>query len=125
MLKKYLEQMGFSDAAEVPFGGECAGKIVAVGEGVKGFQVGDEVIAAQAIGSLSSFVTVDARFVVHKPQQLSFAEATTIPTTFLTAYYGLYHLAKIKKGDRVLIHAAAGGVGQAAIQLAQKVGSNM
>ncbi|MBF2022481.1 MAG: aminotransferase class I/II-fold pyridoxal phosphate-dependent enzyme, partial [Hydrococcus sp. C42_A2020_068] len=125
MLKEYLEQMGFADAAEVPFGGECAGKIVAVGEGVEGLQVGDEVIAAQAIGGLSSFVTVDARFVVRKPKELSFEEAATIPTTFLTAYYGLHYLAKIKKGDRVLIHAAAGGVGQAAIQLAQKAGAEV
>ncbi|OKH17705.1 beta-ketoacyl synthase [Hydrococcus rivularis NIES-593] len=125
MLKEYLERMGFADAAEVPFGGECAGKIVAVGEGVEGLQVGDEVIAAQAIGSLSSFVTVDARFVVRKPKELSFEEAATIPTTFLTAYYGLHYLAKIKKGDRLLIHSAAGGVGQAAIQLAQKAGAEV
>ncbi|NJK47853.1 aminotransferase class I/II-fold pyridoxal phosphate-dependent enzyme, partial [Candidatus Gracilibacteria bacterium] len=125
MLKKYLEQMGFSDATDVPFGGECAGKIVAIGEGVKGFKIGDEVIASQAIGSLSSYVTVDSRFVVSKPKQLSFEEAATIPTTFLTAYYGLHYLAKIKPGDRVLIHAAAGGVGQAAIQLAQKAGAEV
>jgi myxalamid-type polyketide synthase MxaB len=125
MLQEYLEKMGFSDATEIPFGGECAGKIVAVGAGVKGLRVGDEVIAAPAIGSLSSFVTVDACFVVPKPRELSFEEAATIPTTFLTAYYGLYYRAKIKKGDRILIHAAAGGVGQAAIQLAQKAGAEV
>ncbi|MEM8832501.1 MAG: beta-ketoacyl synthase N-terminal-like domain-containing protein, partial [Cyanobacteria bacterium P01_G01_bin.19] len=61
LLKQYLETMGFSDASQVPFGGECVGTVTAVGEGVKNFQPGDEVIAAQAVGSLSSHVTVDAR----------------------------------------------------------------
>ena len=125
MLKDALAQMGIADAAEVPFGGECAGRIVAVGAGVTGLQVGDAVIAAQALGSLGSFVTVKAQFVVAMPETLSFAEAATIPTAFLTAYYGLHHLAKIKPGERVLIHAAAGGVGQAAVQLAQQAGAEV
>ena len=125
MLKDALAQMGIADAAEVPFGGECAGRIVAVGAGVTGLQVGDAAIAAQAIGSLASFVTVKAQFVIAMPETLSFAEAATIPTAFLTAYYGLHHLAKIKPGERVLIHAAAGGVGQAAVQLAQRVGAEV
>jgi myxalamid-type polyketide synthase MxaB len=125
MLKEYTEQMGIADASDLPFGGECAGTVVAVGENVSHLKVGDEVIAAQAIGSLSSFVTVDARFVVPKPKALSFEEAATIPTTFLTAYYGLYRQAKLKAGDRVLIHAAAGGVGQAAVQLAQRAGAEI
>ena len=105
VLKEYLAQMGFTDAREVPFGGECAGVVVAVGEDVNNFQVGDEVIAAQAVGSLSSHLTVSAKFAIHKPQHLNFAEAATIPTTFLTAYYGLNYLAKIKPGDKILIHA--------------------
>jgi 8-amino-7-oxononanoate synthase len=125
MIKAYFEQIGSSETVDDFFGGECAGRIAAVGEGVTGFRVGDEVIAAQALGSLSSFVCVDARFVVPKPKKLSFTEAATIPTTFLTAYYGLHHLAKIKAGDRILIHAAAGGVGQAAIQIAQQAGAEV
>ena len=125
VLKEYLQTMGFAHSTEVPFGGECAGVVVAVGEGVDNFQVGDEVIAAQAVGSLSSHVTVDARFAIAKPQQLSCAEAATIPTTFLTAYYGLHYLAKIKPGDKILIHAAAGGVGQAAVQIAQQMGAEV
>jgi myxalamid-type polyketide synthase MxaB len=113
------------EAADLPFGGECAGRIVAIGAGVTGLQVGDAVIAAAAIGCLGSFVTVNARFVVPKPPQLSFAEAATLPIAFLTAYYGLHHLAKLQRGDRVLIHAAAGGVGQAAVQLAQRAGAEV
>ncbi len=125
MLKEYLTQMGFSDATDLPFGGECAGIVVAVGEDVTEFSIGDEVIAAQAIGSLASHVSVDANFVISKPSHISFTEAATIPTTFLTAYYGLCKLATMKPGDKILIHSAAGGVGQAAVQLAQFVGAEI
>ncbi|MFN6445250.1 MAG: SDR family NAD(P)-dependent oxidoreductase [Nostoc sp. DedSLP05] len=125
MLKEYTEQMGITDAAQLPFGGECSGVVVAVGENVSHVQVGDAVIAAQTIGSFASFVIVKSEFVVRKPENLSFEEAATIPTAFLTAYYGLYQQAKLKSGERVLIHAAAGGVGQAAVQLAQRVGAEI
>jgi len=60
--------------------------------------------------------------VAHKPEHLSFEEAATIPVAFLTAYYGLVKLAKLKKGERVLIHSAAGGVGLAAVKIAQYLG---
>jgi 8-amino-7-oxononanoate synthase len=125
MLKDYLAEMGLSDATEIPFGGECAGKVVAVGAGVEGLQVGDEVIAANAIGSMASFVTTPALFVVPKPATLSFTEAATVSTAFLTAQYALHELAQIKPGDRILIHSAAGGVGQAAVQLAQRAGAEV
>ena len=125
LLTPYLEQMGFADATEIPFGGECVGKIVTVGAEVTDFQAGDAVIVAPALGSLGRYVTVNAQFAVPKPANLSFAAAATLPTTFLTAYYGLHHLAQIKAGDRVLIHAAAGGVGQAAVQLAQQAGAEI
>lgn len=125
MLKEYTEQMGIADPKDLPFGGECSGTVVSVGEGVTHLKVGDEVIAAQTIGSLASFVNVNAAFVVPKPKQLSFEAAATIPTTFLTAYYGLYRQAKLQSSDRVLIHAAAGGVGQAAVQLAQWAGAEV
>jgi 8-amino-7-oxononanoate synthase len=125
VLKEYLQAMGFADSTEVPFGGECAGIVVAIGEGVTDFQVGDQVIAAQAVGSLSSHVIVNAQFAIAKPKNLTYTEAATIPTTFLTAYYGLHHLAKIKPGDKILIHAAAGGVGQAAVQIAQQIGAEV
>ncbi|WP_347277863.1 aminotransferase class I/II-fold pyridoxal phosphate-dependent enzyme [Leptolyngbya sp. FACHB-711] len=125
MLQPVLQEMGYAEAAAVPFGGECVGRIVAVGAGVRDLQMGDEVIAAQALGSLAQFVTVKAQFVILKPKRLTFAEAATLPTTFLTAQYGLQHLAKLKRGQRVLIHAAAGGVGQAAIQIAQQAGATV
>jgi myxalamid-type polyketide synthase MxaB len=101
---------------------ECTGEIVATGQGVQDFQIGDAVVAI-APGSFSQYVTVSASLVVPKPHHLSFEEAATIPSAFLTAYYTLHHLSKIKQGDRVLIHAAAGGVGLAAIQIAQQAGA--
>lgn len=107
-----------------PLGGECAGRVAAVGEGVSGFAPGDEVIAI-AQGSFSSFVTTRAEFAVHKPPRLSFAEAATVLSAFLTAHYTLHHLAGLRAGERVLIHAAAGGVGMAAVQLARRAGAEI
>lgn len=103
---------------------ECAGKIVAIGEGVDNFQIGDRILAMMS-GSFSQYVTVDAPLVVSIPASLSFAEAATIPGAFLTAYYGLHHLAKIQPGEKVLIHAATGGVGLAAVHLAQAMGAEI
>ncbi len=100
-------------------GSECAGIVTAVGPGVENVQPGDSVIAF-ALGSFGSYVVTPARHLVPKPVQLTFAQAATIPSAFLTSQYALHHLAKIKVGDRILIHAAAGGVGLAAIQLAQR-----
>lgn len=125
MLKAFTEEMGITDILNLPFGGECAGVIAAVGEGVSDLKVGDAVIAAQTIGSLSSFVTVPTDFVVAKPDNLSFEEAATIPTAFLTAYYALVERAHLQPGEQVLIHSAAGGVGQAAVQIAQWRGANI
>jgi amino acid adenylation domain-containing protein len=120
MLQGYYEQeLGIADPGDVPFGFECAGEIVAVGAHVANFRVGDQVMAL-APGSLASFVTVAATQVALKPDNLTFEEAATIPAAFLTAYYALHDLAHIQAGDRILIHSAAGGVGQAAVQLAQR-----
>jgi malonyl CoA-acyl carrier protein transacylase len=127
MLKEYYAtHLGISSAAEMTFGFECAGTIAAVGEGVTEYQVGDEVMAVMRVhNAIGSFVTVPTEFVVLKPERLSFAEAATVPLAFLTAYYGLHHLAQLKPGERILIHAAAGGVGQAAVQLAQQAGAEV
>jgi NADPH:quinone reductase-like Zn-dependent oxidoreductase/acyl carrier protein len=105
-------------------GDECAGRVVAVGEGVEGLQTGDDVIAI-APGSLGSHVTTLAAFVLRKPAHMSFEEAATMPVVFLTAYYALHYLGRIHAGERVLIHAAAGGVGLAALQIAQHVGAEV
>jgi myxalamid-type polyketide synthase MxaB len=107
------------------FGAEASGIVTRIGAGVSDYHVGDEVIVWDTAGCFASFVTVASQHISLKPAHLSFAEAATIPIAFLTAYYGLVELAQMKAGDRVLIHAAAGGVGQAALQLARSVGAEV
>ncbi|WP_371357690.1 type I polyketide synthase [Hydrocoleum sp. CS-953] len=121
----YAEHLGVSSVEELTFGFECAGKISAVGEEVSEWQVGDEVMLTMIHDGFSSFITAPAEYVMAKPKSMSFNEAATLPLTFVTAYYGLQKLAKIKAGDRVLIHSAAGGVGQAAVQIAQLAGAEI
>ena len=105
-------------------GGECSGEIVAVGEDVEGFTVGDAVIALD-LGSFSQYVTVRAEYVALKPTSLTFEEAAALPLDYLTAYYILHYVAKIKAGERILIHAAADGTGMAAVQIAQIAGAEV
>lgn len=125
MLREYTAAMGVTDAADLPFGGECSGIVTAIGADVSHLAVGDAVIATQTIGSLSSHVIVPAPFVVAKPAALSYEAAAAVPTAFLTAYYALHHQARLKAGERILIHSAAGGVGQAAVQIAQWLGAEV
>jgi acyl transferase domain-containing protein/NADPH:quinone reductase-like Zn-dependent oxidoreductase/acyl carrier protein len=105
-------------------GSECVGSIVAVGESVEGFAEGDEVIAFVA-GSHDGYVIADARLVTRQPSNLTAVQAATLPTAFLTSAYTLQNLAKIRRGDRVLIHAGTGGVGLAAVQIAQRAGAEV
>ncbi len=105
-------------------GMECVGKITARGPEVRGLEIGAAVVAL-APGCLASHVTIDAATVMLKPTHLSDAEACTLPVAFMTAAYSLLELARMRRGDRVLIHAAAGGVGLAAVQLAQRVGAEI
>jgi acyl transferase domain-containing protein/NADPH:quinone reductase-like Zn-dependent oxidoreductase/thioesterase domain-containing protein/acyl carrier protein len=114
---------GIKDAI-VPLGIEASGVVTAVGEGVTRFKVGDEVcgVAPYAFGSHARTAEYA---LVHKPKSIGHGAAATIPITFLTAYYGLVRLAQLQPGERVLIHAGAGGVGLAAIQIAQQIGAEI
>ena len=105
-------------------GAECSGVVVRVGENVTRFTEGDEVLAIAA-GSFGKYVNAHQSLIAKKPQNMTFAGAATIPITFLTVYYGFYHLTKIQKGDRVLVHSAAGGVGLAAVQIALRAGAEI
>ncbi len=117
---------GLDPHAPVALGGECAGVITAIGAGVKDFQVGDAVVAItpafQHVSLFSSYVTLPADLAMPKPQHLSFNEAATYPLVFLTCYYALHYLGRMSAGERLLVHSATGGVGLAAIQLAQRLG---
>ncbi|HWE52474.1 MAG TPA: SDR family NAD(P)-dependent oxidoreductase [Bryobacteraceae bacterium] len=106
------------------FGYECAGNVMALGEGVHHLHLGQRVMV-MGPGSFASHVTVPAAHVIPVPESLSNDEAASIPSAFLTAYYALCHLGRITAGDRILIHAATGGVGLAAVQLAQQAGAEI
>lgn len=105
-------------------GDECAGRISAVGPGVGRWREGDEVVVV-APGCFSSHITVPSGRVVRMPERLGFDEAATIPVAYLTAWYALHHLGRIRAGERVLIQAATGGVGLAAVQIAQLAGAEV
>ena len=105
-------------------GVECAGQIVALGDGVSEFQMGDPVIAL-APGSFRQYVTMTAELVGHRPNSFSAPAAATIPANFLTADYALRQIAQLQPGEKILIHAAAGGTGMAAVKLAQQMGAEV
>jgi len=111
-------------AGKTILGFECAGVIIECGEGVEHFHPGDNVMAV-AIGSFASQVITRAEMVERMPTYLTFEEAATFPLVFVTAHYALNHLARLSAGERVLIHAATGGVGLAAIQLARRTGATI
>ena len=107
-----------------PLGAECAGIVTAVGRGVTHVRAGDPVMAVIG-GSFSSHVVAKAELVQRRPDGVTLAEAATFPIAFVTAEFCLAHLARLKPGDTVLIHAAAGGVGLAAIRIAQRTGARI
>lgn len=113
-----------SGSLPLPIGFECAGRVVSIGESVSGLHVGQEVIAIGS-GAIASHLTTPALLVVPQPAQLSAPAAATIAGAHLTAYYALAKVARLAPGERVLIHAAAGGVGLAAVQWAQHVGAQI
>jgi len=125
LLRAYSRQLGLDEAAQVPFGGECVGTVTAVGPGADPQLIGSRMLAALAVGSLASHVNTRVELCVPLPASLSPAEGASVSTAFLTAIYGLQTLAGLKTGETVLIHAAAGGVGQAAVQVALRAGARV
>jgi acyl transferase domain-containing protein/NADPH:quinone reductase-like Zn-dependent oxidoreductase/NADP-dependent 3-hydroxy acid dehydrogenase YdfG/acyl carrier protein len=114
----YRDQLGEA----FRFGEEASGVVVAVGEGVTAFAVGDEVVT-MAFGCFGKFITVAEYAVVHLPASLTLEQAATVPMVFLTVHYSLHHVARLKRGERILIHSAAGGIGLTAVQMAQRIGA--
>jgi acyl transferase domain-containing protein/NADPH:quinone reductase-like Zn-dependent oxidoreductase/acyl carrier protein len=124
LLQDYSKAHGVTSSRQIRLGFEAAGVVDAVGADVTDIAPGQEVIAVGE-GLLSSSVCVARAGVLQKPARLSFEQAATLPTAFLTAMYGLEELARLSSDDTVLIHAAAGGVGQAAIQIASRAGARV
>ncbi len=109
---------------ENSFGLECAGRVEAVGEGVTGFAPGDAVVA-YANGCFAAYVTAPVTAVARRPAGLGAAEAATLPAAFATAHHALVTQGRLAAGERVLIHAATGGVGMAAVQIALQTGAEV
>ncbi len=114
-------EKGFAGAT---LGLECAGTIRRVGADVTQYKEGDSVMGFGSACFASTVIT-KAHAVAPKPEGWSFTDAATVPTAFFTVYYALKHLAQIQKGERILIHGAAGGVGIAAIQIARAMGAKI
>ncbi|MCX4561594.1 SDR family NAD(P)-dependent oxidoreductase [Streptomyces phaeochromogenes] len=105
-------------------GWECAGTVTETGSRVTDVAVGDEVIAF-AEGALASEVTTRACLTAPKPSRLTSAQAATLPASYLTAYHALHDLARIDRGDKILIHSATGGTGLAALNVARWKGARI
>ncbi len=103
------------------FGDDFSGTVLRVGSAVKDLRPGDAVVG-MAPYCFRSHVTVHRNMVFRKPESMSFVEAATLPTVFLTSHYAINELARMEKGESILVHAGTGGVGQAAIQIAKHLG---
>jgi len=112
---------------ELPFspGGEVAGVITAVGAGVQGWLVGDEVIAFLLWGGLAEEVATDAGNLMPKPEGMSFEEAAGFLVAYGTAFHALCDRGGLKAGETLLVLGAAGGVGTAAIQIGKGLGARV
>eukprot|EP00928_Gymnodinium_smaydae_P004000 TRINITY_DN11406_c0_g2_i2.p1 TRINITY_DN11406_c0_g2~~TRINITY_DN11406_c0_g2_i2.p1 ORF type:complete len:2568 (+),score=644.11 TRINITY_DN11406_c0_g2_i2:184-7887(+) len=119
-----LNVMGLYPGDPGPPGADCAGTVLDLGEGVDHLRVAEDIFG-EAPGCLSTYHVAPAPLLTQKPPTWSFEEACTMPVIFVTVEEALGDLAKLRRGERVLIHAAAGGVGLVAIQYAQFVGAEV
>jgi len=104
---------------------EIAGTVIEVGAEVQGFAVGERVMGIVGGGSYAELSRIDHRMAMHVPANVSLVDAGAVAEVFVTAHEALFHLARLQPGETVLIHAAAGGVGSAAVQLAHAFGARV
>lgn len=102
---------------------EIAGEVIAMGTQVTGFTIGDRVMGIVGGGSYAELARIDHRMAMAVPESIDIVLAGAIPEAFVTAHEALLHLGRLQAGEKVLIHAAAGGVGSASVQLAHAVGA--
>jgi NADPH:quinone reductase-like Zn-dependent oxidoreductase len=116
----------YPDAPKPPcvVGYEVAGTIVELGDGVKGLEPGQRVLANTVFGGYASVVSVAERDCVLLPERLSFEQGAAIPVNYATAWAALVGYGSLQPGERVLVHSAGGGVGIAAVQLARRFGAS-
>lgn len=120
----------YPDQTPAVLGCDGAGIVEAIGSAVSKFNIGDEVYFCNGglggpTGNYAEYAVIDERFAAKKPASLSFAEAAAAPLVLLTAWEALYDRARLQAGQKVLIHAGAGGVGHVAIQLAKLQGAEV
>jgi len=116
----------FGEERPVIMGWDISGEVVEKAELTDGFEVGDPVFALlQNARGYAEFVAVNAGLLAHKPENITFEEAAAAPMAGLTAWQPLVHGMNIKKGDKILIHGAAGGVGHYAVQIAKYLGAEV
>lgn len=117
----------YPDAPSPPcvVGYEVAGEVESAGEGVEEFAPGDRVMAGTRFGGHAELVTVPADQVLALPERFSFEQGAAFPVNYGTAYAGLVIMGGLKRGERVLIHAAAGGMGISATQIAKGIGAEI
>jgi NADPH:quinone reductase-like Zn-dependent oxidoreductase len=117
----------YPDAPKTPcvLGYEVAGEVESVGEDVADFKAGDRVMAGTQFNGQAELVSVPADQVLPLPEQLSFEQGAAFPVNYGTAYAALIVMGSLREGSRILIHAAAGGVGIAATQIARNVGAEI
>jgi NADPH:quinone reductase-like Zn-dependent oxidoreductase len=123
-----MARMGlYPDAPKPPcvIGYEAAGSVLELGEGVSGLQTGQRVVAGTKFGGYASQVVVPATDVVPLPDSLTFQQGAAIPVNYVTAWAALIRYGALQRGERVLVHAAAGGVGIAATQIARRTGAEV
>ena len=116
----------YVESQDLPFtpGSEIAGTVAEVGDGVEDMSVGDRVVTLLGTGGYAEYVVAPARNLIPIPDGLDFDEAAAIPLQGLTAYHVLETSGQLKEGESVLVHAAAGGVGYLAVQMARLMGAS-
>ncbi|MDP1767234.1 MAG: zinc-dependent alcohol dehydrogenase family protein [Nitrospirota bacterium] len=129
MIRKMGKALPLAPDTPALLGMDFAGTIVAVGDGVDGYSVGDEVYGcagglADLPGTLAEYIAADSKLIAHKPKNLTMREAAALPLVAITAYEGLIR-AGIKRGQKVLVHGGSGGVGHVALQLARHFGAKV
>ncbi|MEM6604386.1 MAG: NADPH:quinone oxidoreductase family protein [Pseudomonadota bacterium] len=112
---------------DMPFspGGECAGVVSAVGEGVERWKVGDKVVAMTGHGAFRDEMAVDQNAVMPMPDGLDFSQAAGVAMTYFTSYHALKQRADLKAGETLLVLGAAGGVGSTAVELGKHMGAKV
>lgn len=129
MIRNMGTDLPLSPAEPALLGMDFSGTVEAVGEGVTGYKVGDEVYGcagglADLPGTLTEYIVADSNLIGHKPKDLTMRETAALPLVAITAYEGLTR-AGVKAGQKILVHGGSGGVGHLAVQLAKYFGAEV